>query len=167
MQKANFHREAAKGAKFYFYKNNLRAFSGFAVGFCFLAALPAAAAEVRFDGSYRLRFNGDTDLALDETGFLSGQRHWFEHRLRLTPKIVEIGEKGGIEIQASFDVLSGIFAGDVASNFRRYGLTEFSPRHGVRPQGFDFRPLFASLRLPVGLVQFGQMPNQWGRGMVT
>src|SRR5260370_746547 len=83
-----------------------------------LFVLPAAAAEVRFDGSYRLRFNGDTNLALDETGFLSGQRHWLEHRLRLTPKIVEIREKGGIAIQASLRVPSGISAGDLVSRDR-------------------------------------------------
>src|SRR5260370_31793155 len=168
MQKSNFHRGVAEYAESAFFVSNpkrfLRVLRASAVCLCF-SALPAAAAEVRFDGSYRLRFNGDTDLALDETGFLSGQKHWLEHRLRLTPKIVEIGEKGGIEIQASFDVLSGIFAGDVASNFRGYGLTEFSARNGFRAEGFDFRHLFASLRMPVGLVQFGQMPNPWARGL--
>lgn len=134
--------------------------------FC-LFALPAAAAEVRFDGSYRLRFNTDTNLTLDETGFPSGQKQWFEHRLRLTPKIVEIGEKGGIEIQASFDLLSGIFAGDVASDFRGYGLRDFSERNGFRAEGFAFRHLFVTLRMPVGLFQLGQMPNQWGMGMLA
>jgi hypothetical protein len=130
-------------------------------------ALPAAAADVRFDGSYRLRFNGDTNLALDERGYPSAQRQWFEHRLRLTPKIVEIGEKGGAEIQASFDVLSGEFAGDVASDFRGYGLTERSARNGFRAEGFDFRHLFAQVSTPMGLLEIGQMPSQWGMGMVA
>lgn len=132
-----------------------------------LCAMPAAAAEVRFDGSYRLRFNDDTNLALDNTGYLSGQKDWAEHRLRLTPKIVEIGENGGIEIQASFDVLSGIVAGDTASDFRGYGLTDLSVRNGLRAEGFDFRHLFATFRLPVGLLEFGQMPSHWGMGMVA
>src|SRR5260370_26923313 len=115
-----------------------------------LFVLPGAAAEVRFDGSYRLRFNGDTNLALEETGFLSGQRHWLEHRLRLTPKIVEIGEKGGIDIQASFAVLSGIFAGDFAPDFRSYGPTQFSARNSFTACVLDFRHPFARLRMPVG-----------------
>ncbi|HUJ28061.1 MAG TPA: hypothetical protein VLW85_18700 [Myxococcales bacterium] len=132
-----------------------------------LFALRAAAAEVRFDGSYRLRFNTDTDLALDDTGFLSGQKTWMEHRLRLTPKIVEIGEQGGIEIQASFDILSGIVAGDVSNTFAGYGLTDLTRRNGLRAEGFDFRHLFTQIRLPIGLLQLGQMPSHWGMGMVT
>ena len=130
-------------------------------------ALPAAGADVRFDGSYRLRLNDDTNLSLDEHGYPSGQRQWFEHRLRLTPKIVEIGEKGGAEIQASFDILSGEFAGDVASDFRGYGLTERSERNGFRAEGFDFRHLFAEVSTEMGLFEIGQMPNQWGMGMVA
>ena len=132
-----------------------------------LAALPAAAADVRFDGSYRLRFNDDTNLLLDDQNFASAQKTWAEHRLRLTPKIVEIGDKGGIEIQASFDILSGIVGGDVASDFRGYGLTDRSQRSGLKPSGFDFRALFAQIRTPVGLLEVGQMPSQWGMGMVA
>jgi len=77
----------------------LRGLRVFAVCFCFSTALSAA--EVRFDGSYRLRFNGDTNLALDDTGFLSAQKTWAEHRLRLTPKTVrDIGKRyleGGLD----------------------------------------------------------------------
>jgi hypothetical protein len=131
-----------------------------------LLALPAGAASVRFDGSYRLRFNGDTNLGLDETGFASGQKQWFEHRLRLTPKVLEIGDDGGIEVQASFDLLSGEFAGDVAPDFRGLGLDR-SVRNGFKPEGFDFRHLFVHLRLPFGTFQLGQMPNHWGMGMVA
>lgn len=132
-----------------------------------LLALPAAAAEVRFDGSYRLRFNGDTNLLLDEKGYPSGQKSWFEHRLRLTPKIVEIGDQGGAEIQSSFDIVSGEFAGDVASDFRGYGVTERSVRNGFNAAGFDFRHLFAAVNAPFGILEIGQMPNQWGMGMVA
>src|SRR3954471_16499388 len=132
-----------------------------------LLALPAAAAEVRFDGAYRLRFYDDTNLSLDNSGFTSGQRQWAEHRLRLTPKIVDIGEQGGAEFQASFDILSGEFAGDVASDFRGYGINERSQRNGFHAQGFDFRHLFFTVAAPFGLLQIGQMPNQWGMGMVA
>ncbi|MCA1829408.1 MAG: hypothetical protein LC689_20985 [Myxococcales bacterium] len=122
---------------------------------------------MRFDGSYRLRFNGDSNLPLDETGFSSGQKTWAEHRLRLTPKIVEIGEHDAIEIQASFDILSGEVAGDVANDFRGYGLIDRSQRTGLKPEGFDFRYLFTQIRTGVGLLQIGQMPSQWGMGMVA
>jgi hypothetical protein len=130
-------------------------------------ALPAAGADVRFDGSYRLRFNTDTNLALDESQFALGQSKWAEHRLRLTPKIVEIGPNGGLEIQASFDLLSGLIGGDTAANFRGYGFSERSEKNGLRASGFDFRHFFAKVRMPVGLLEFGQMPSQWGMGMVA
>src|SRR5207244_3001506 len=134
---------------------------------CLALALPAAAADVRFDGSYRLRINTDTNLALDESQFALGQSKWVEHRLRLTPKIVEIGPNGGLEIQASFDLLSGLIGGDTAANFRGYGFTERSEKNGLSASGFDFRHFFAKVRLPVGLLEFGQMPSHWGMGMVA
>jgi hypothetical protein len=132
-----------------------------------LLGLPAAGASVRFDGAYRLRFNGDTALGLDETGFSSGQKKWFEHRLRLTPKVVELSDDSGIEMQASFDILSGEFAGDVASDFRQFGVTERSERNGFKANGFDFRHLFVHIRFPFGTFQVGQMPSHWGMGMVA
>jgi hypothetical protein len=135
--------------------------------FCLALALPAAAAEVRFDGSYRLRFNTDTNLTLDDSAFTIGQSKWVEHRLRLTPKIVEIGPNGALEIQASFDVLSGLTGGDTAANFRGYGYTERSQKSGLSASGFDFRHFFAKVRLPVGIIEVGQMPSQWGMGMVA
>ena len=51
----------------------------------FLAALPAAAADIRVDGSYRLRLNGESNYLLDGSGARLGQERWMEHRLRLTP----------------------------------------------------------------------------------
>jgi hypothetical protein len=138
-----------------------------AVGVWFLLSLPAAAAEVRFDGSYRLRFNSDSNLLLDDQNFASQQQQWAEHRLRLTPKIVEIGDQGAIEVQSSFDIVSGIVAGDTSADFRGYGLTSRTQREGLKASGFDFRYLFAQIRTNVGLLQLGQMPSQWGMGMVA
>ena len=164
--RANFHREGAKARSLFSPKGSSR-LCAFAVCFCFFLALRAAAAEVRFDGSYRLRVNADTNLLLDDQGFASAQKTWAEHRLRLTPKIVEIGEKDAIEIQGSFDIVSGIVGGDVAADFRGYGLTDRSQRTGFRAEGFDFRSLFAQIRTSLGVVQVGQMPSQWGMGMVA
>src|SRR5438046_2298913 len=150
MEKSNFHHRGTEVTELVFYKRAfLRALCASVV--CFGVSRAAAAAEVRFDGSYRLRFNGDSSLPLDETGFASGQKNWAEHRLRLTPKIVEIGENDAIEFQASFDILSGEVAGDVANDFRGYGLTDRSQRTGLRPEGFDFRYLFTQIRTRVGL----------------
>jgi hypothetical protein len=142
-------------------------FGAVAICICFALTRSARAAEVRFDGSYRIRVNADSNLSLDDTGFLSGQSSYAEHRLRLTPKIVEIGDEGAIEIQGSFDIVSGIMAGDTAADFRGFGLTDRSARNGFKPAGFDFRSLFVQLRTSVGLVQLGQMPSQWGMGMVA
>ena len=127
-----------------------------------LLSAGARAAEVRFDGSYRLRYASNTNLLLDESDRL-GQTNWFEHRLRLTPKIVE---EGKAEIQASFDLISGIVGGDLAPDFRGLGWDGRSERTGIDARGFDFRHFFATLRFPAGVLQFGQMPNQWGMGML-
>src|SRR5579859_2202418 len=143
----DFHREGAKAQRIRLpsQPSRLRAFA-VRCCFCFLIARGAGAAEVRFDGSYRLRFDNDSNFPLDDTGATSGQRNWLEHRLRLTPKIVEIGEQGGIEIQSSFDIVSGVFAGDTAGDFRGYGLTDRSQRSGFKAEGFDFRYLFTEIR---------------------
>ena len=97
------------------------------------AAGPAFAADVRVDGSYRMRLDLNSNYLLDPSTRL-GQTAYAEHRLRLTPKIVEEGQ---IEIQASFDILSGLFAGDLAPGFQELGYTERSQRNGTRAQGFD------------------------------
>jgi hypothetical protein len=127
------------------------------------AAGPAFAADVRVDGSYRMRLDFNSDYLLDPSTRL-GQKTYAEHRLRLTPKIVEEGQ---IEIQGSFDVLSGLFAGDLAPSFQELGYTERSQRNGTRAQGFDFRHLFAKLRMPIGIFEIGQMPSDWGMGVLT
>src|SRR4051812_983192 len=130
-------------------------------------AMPAAAADVRFDGSYRLRFDEQTNQTLDESGFATGQKSYLSHRLRLTPKIIEADEKGyGIEVQAEFDILSGIVAGDTAADFRGFGATDLSARNGFDGSGFQFRHLFTEIRFPTGVVQLGQMPADWGMGML-
>ena len=169
MRKSNFHHGGTESTErsFFFSKKTLRALRASLVSFAFLLAAPASAAEVRFDGSYRLRFNADTNLVLDDQGFASAQKTFAEHRLRLTPKVVELGENGGIEIQGSFDIVSGIVGGDVSADFRGYGLTGRSERTGFRAQGFDFRSLFAQIRTSTGLMQVGQMPSNWGMGMVA
>jgi hypothetical protein len=127
-----------------------------------LVALPAAAADVRVDGSYRLRFNTESNYLLDGVGFRLGQEEWVEHRLRITPKIVEADL---VEVQGSFDVLSGLIGGDLAPNFQDLGWQGRSNRDGIHTSGFEFRHLFAKLRMPFGVFEFGQMPNDWGMGM--
>ncbi|MFL5310874.1 MAG: hypothetical protein ACJ79H_10520 [Myxococcales bacterium] len=129
----------------------------------FLGAFPAGAADIRVDGSYRLRFNGESNYLLDGTGTRLGQERWMEHRLRLTPKIIEQDQ---IEVQGSFDVLSGLVAGDLAPTFQELGWQGRSNRDGVHAAGFDFRHLFVKFRLPFGVFEFGQMPSDWGMGML-
>ncbi len=128
-----------------------------------LGALPAAAADIRVDGSYRLRFAGESNYLLDGSGTRLGQQEWMEHRLRLTPKIVEEDQ---IEVQASFDVLSGLVAGDLAPSFQDLGWQGRSNRDGIHASGFDFRHVFVKFRLPFGVFELGQMPADWGMGML-
>jgi hypothetical protein len=128
-----------------------------------LGALPCAAAEVRVDGSYRMRLAGETNYLLDDSGTRLGQKQFLEHRLRLSPKIVEQDQ---IEVQASFDVLSGLVAGDLAPSFQGLGYQGRSNNDGVHASGFDFRHLFVKFRLPFGIFELGQMPADWGMGML-
>ena len=128
-----------------------------------LCALPAAAADVRVDGSYRLRFNGESNYLLDGSGTRLGQERWMEHRLRITPKIIE---QDLIEVQGSFDVVSGLVAGQLAPTFQELGWQGRSNRDGIHAAGFDFRYLFVKFRLPFGVFEFGQMPSDWGMGML-
>jgi hypothetical protein len=128
-----------------------------------LCAMPAAAADIRVDGSYRLRFNGESNYLLDGSGTRLGQERWMEHRLRLTPKIIEPDQ---IEVQGSFDVVSGLVAGQLAPTFQELGWQGRSNRDGIHATGFDFRYLFVKFRLPFGVFEFGQMPSDWGMGML-
>jgi hypothetical protein len=130
-------------------------------------ALPAAATDVRFDGAYRLSFVDVNNLTLDNSGFATGQKTYLQHRLRLTPKIDDQNDNGsGIEIQGSVDILSGIVSGDTAADFRGFGATGLSEQNGFSANGFNFRHLFAQIRFPTGVLQFGQMPADWGMGML-
>ncbi len=128
-----------------------------------LATSAAGAVEVRFDGAYQLRMNLNTNYLLDPSDRLN-QTAWAEHRLRLSPKVVE---QPIVEIQAQFDLVSGLIAGDLAPSFGDLGYTDRSERNGARARGFDFRYLFMALKLPVGLLQLGQFPNNWGMGLVA
>ena len=130
-------------------------------------ALPAAAAEVRFDGAYRLGFVDVSSLTLDDSGFATGQKSYLQHRLRLTPKLNELDDKGGgIEIQGSVDIFSGLISGDTAADFRGFGNVGLSRQDGFSANGFTFRHLFAQIRFPTGVLEFGQMPADWGMGML-
>lgn len=125
---------------------------------------PAAAGEVRVEGSWRLRYANNTDLTLDDDATRLGQHSWLEHRIRLSPKVVEEGQW---EVQASLDVLAGVVAGDLARDFAGLGWDGRSERKGTSARGFEFRHLFATARLPFGQLMLGQMPSQWGLGLVA
>jgi len=63
-------------------------------------------------------------------------------------------------------VLRGLVAGDLAPAFQDLGWQGRSNRDGVHASGFDFRHLFVKFRLPFGVFEFGQMPSDWGMGML-
>jgi hypothetical protein len=62
-------------------------------------------------------------------------------------------------------VVSGIIGGDLAPSFQDLGWQGRSNRNGIHTSGFEFRHLFVKLRMPFGVFEFGQMPNDWGMGM--
>ena len=129
----------------------------------FALAPAAAATELRIDGDYRLRFADNTNLLLDDQGTQLGQQTWAEQRLRLTPVIVE---PDAIEIDAQFDLFSGLFAGQLAPAFQGLGWSGRSQTESLQLSGFDFRALFVQLKLPYGTLKLGQMPSDWGLGLV-
>ena len=130
-------------------------------------AQAARGAELRMDGSYRLRLAGNTNLALDDRPALLGQHTWWENRLRLTGKVIERTETSGFEVQMSFDIFDGLLAGDTARDFQGLGWDGRSLKLSTDHTGFAFRSLFAEFRLPIGQVSIGQMPSHWGLGMVA
>ncbi len=126
-------------------------------------AAPARATELRVDGDYRLRFADNTNLTLDDQGTKLNQQTWFEQRLRLTPVLVAPEE---IEIESQFDIFAGLFAGDTAPYFLGLGWTGRSQQDSLQLTGFDFRALFVAFKLPYGNIKFGQMPFDWGMGLM-
>lgn len=129
-----------------------------------LAASAARAQELRVEGSWRLRFSDNTDQTLDDTGTKLGQGSWFEHRIRLTPKVVA---DDVWEVQASADVLSGTLGGDLARDFSGLGWTGRSIQDGYKASSFDLRTIYGTVKFPFGQLQFGQRPSQWGMGLVA
>jgi hypothetical protein len=124
---------------------------------------PARATELRVDGDYRIRIANNTNLQLDGQPSYLGQETWAEQRVRLTPVIAEADQ---IEITAQFDIFSGLFAGDTAPSFDGLGWTGRSTRNSLQATGFDFRAMYAQFNLGYGMLKFGQMPRDWGMGLL-
>jgi hypothetical protein len=124
---------------------------------------PARATELRVDGDYRIRIANNTNLQLDGQPSYLGQETWAEQRMRLTPVIAEADQ---IEVTAQFDIFSGLFAGDTAPSFDGLGWSGRSTRNSLQATGFDFRAMYAQFNLGYGMLKFGQMPRDWGMGLL-
>lgn len=123
-------------------------------------------------GEYQLRFQAQRSFPLVATasaidaqpGLVEqsiGQNAFVHHWLRVTPRLQL---RDTLEIVGQLDVLTGLVTGDRARD-TRMDLTprdEFNGFSNVQP-----RWLFATYRLPFGIVRIGQQPNHWGMGILA
>jgi hypothetical protein len=90
-----------------------------------------------------------------------GQNQFLSHWLRVTP---QLQLRDTIEIVGQLDVLTGIVAGDVAQDTHA-DLTPRDDYNGFK--NIQPRWLYASWKLPFGMLRVGQQPNHWGMGVLA
>jgi hypothetical protein len=133
-----------------------------------MTALPAAATAewtYKFPGAYRLRFQNQTDIPVDERTTL-GQEQWAEHRLRIEPH----AESYDLSLDAQLDLLSGMVWGDAVSYAIPAGLLDRmrdDASAGFRPSAFLLRRAYLTWRLPWAQIQTGLMGSNWGLGLIA
>ncbi|MBI2058236.1 MAG: hypothetical protein HYT87_00555 [Nitrospirae bacterium] len=149
------------------------------------AASPVQAYELEVHGSYRLRMLDADRYQLADDGARAQQAGWREHRLRLTPsaKTDKLKFFGQIDL-FSGQLLFGSHNSRVGEEFvldpDRAGTKEI--RVSKNPDGtltdsgktewipdvIDPRHLYVEYTNPsVGLVRVGQMPSDWGMGILA
>jgi hypothetical protein len=150
----------------------------FAAALLLLAApLSARAAEVTWDGMYRLRGEAFNNLSLSEVNPNAEGAQWsMDQRLRLQPNFL-LSDR--VSVHTQLDVLPFVRWGQAPST-RIDALTgesvpvEFADAvtppltadGAVTPANIGVTRLWAEVETPVGVVKFGRMPFEWGTGMV-
>lgn len=123
-------------------------------------------------GEYQLRFQAQRSFplaasasAIDaQPGLVEqsiGQNAFVHHWLRVTPRLQL---RDTLEITAQLDLVTGVVVGDLARDTR----ADLTPRDEYN--GFsNLQPrwLYATYRLPFGIVRIGQQPNHWGMGILA
>ena len=99
-------------------------------------------------------------------------------RLRLEP-VINIDEGTSVHIQADAldnmvlgstpyeNTLGGVYSGAVAPPVGAFGDNQTAPLQGVnsdRPS-LVVKRVWAEVNVPIGILKFGRMPNQWGMGI--
>lgn len=113
-------------------------------------------------GDYFFRYINLSNFILDEKKTPQAQESFGEHRLRWSPKI-NFGKN--FEIIASADILTGQIFGDT-SNYGKDVLLR--PRNEI--DGFKtilLRHFYLKWLTPYGFLEAGQMPSNWGLGLVA
>lgn len=137
-----------------------------AAGAMALAAVAgsARAAEIELHGEYRLRALDADRYVLADDGTLSTQAGWRENRLRISPQMNFQGAK----IFGQLDLFSGSVFGHKSSIGEQFVLDpNRNGAHGLVPDTVDPRHLYVEKMTPVGLFRVGQMPSDWGLGILA
>lgn len=119
----------------------------------------------KLSAEYRLLGLGLTDLPVDETGTLYGQKRWVEERLRV---LGEIGLPArDLRFELGVDLFSGQLAGDITSVGAATGHLLWPRHHLDAFRRFEPRRAMVAWRTPVGELRVGHMTSNWGLGILA
>lgn len=123
-------------------------------------------------GEYQLRYQAERSFPLVASTSAINQRpglveqslhqnQFVSHWLRVTPRLQL---RDAVEIVAQVDVVTGMVAGDQA----RDSHADLTPRDDFNGfSNIQARWLYATWKLPVGVLRVGQQPNHWGMGILA
>jgi hypothetical protein len=120
--------------------------------------------QVRYEHLRSFPLDVSTRVANDKPGAVEdtlGQRNFFSHWLRLTPRL-QI--RDNIEVIGQFDAVSGLVIGELAhdSHADETARNEYDGFKNVQA-----RWLYAEIKTQVGLFRVGQQPSHWGMGLLA
>lgn len=136
------------------------------------ASLAGDDPDFAFYGEYRMRYVHLGEFPLDELGTTNDQNDYATHRLRFSP-MVHFGKQW--RLFAEFDVIDGIFAGDVSAtgvrvsalSDRKLPMSWIHDRGGRKIDSAELRHLYVEWKSDIGLLRIGQMGSQWGLGLLA
>lgn len=141
------------------------------------AAAPASAAEVAWEGYYRVRGDFFNTLSLSDSNAAAEGAAWtMNHRARLRPGLL-LSDKVGMYTQidllpfvnwgdqpvVTVDPLTGE---DIPVVYSDAVGPPTTVEGGVTAQNVQITRLWGEVQTPVGQVRFGRIPNHWGTGML-
>jgi hypothetical protein len=140
-----------------------------------LAAVPASAAEVQFDGFYRARFRAFDTLSLDRANPLEeGLAAYAQHRFFLEPRLL-VSDRAGLFLQIKG--LDNVPWGSAPipadpnlpdnPNLFEYDLASPTSESDAQAPLLDLTlwRAWGEVYTPIGEFSFGRMPLHWGLGL--